>query len=390
MKDLINPFIFYNDDELIDISRKQERGLLYEVHISDLHFGATDPKSEYDILKSQFLDKISIMNRIDIISVNGDIFDHKMLSSSDGVFYAIKFIDDLTIIAKSHNATLILIEGTPLHDANQLKLFYHYMEDKDLDIRIINHIQFQYVKGAKILCIPEHHGLPEEEYRKFLYNEYCDQVFGHMTFKGAVYNDQVGTGRLFDIEDFLHSRGPIISGHVHKPGNFGKDFYYTGCPIRYKFGEEEPKGFLIVVMDLDSRRYYVDFNEIISFKYSTVELTSITQDPKSIIEYIDKLKSELDINYIKIKFRYIIDGTNKTVITNYYRNKPDVKLEFLTTEQEAMAKMEAEQRELNNTYGFITDPTLSDEEKFCKYVNIQEGYQFITVDKLREILNEEI
>ncbi len=389
MKQKIDPFIY--GDEMVEIVRNTQRGLLYEIHISDLHFGTINAKTEYEILRDQFINKIITLPKIDIISVNGDLFDHKLLSNSDAVLYASLFVDDLCKVARQFGATLILIDGTPSHECGQLKLFYHYLNDPTLDIRIITNIQFVYTHGATILCIPELHGVDESIYRHYLYHNYCDQVFGHMTFKGAVFGDNVGTGRLFCIEDFLRCRGPIISGHVHKPGCFEKDFYYCGSPMRYKFGEEEPKGFIICIMDLDRQRYYVDFEEITSFRYDTIELTDIiSNDPKKVIDYINDLKERQNIDFLKIKFKYVIDGSNKTIITNFYRNRNDIKLEFYDVAEEAAKKLEQEQQEQATKYSFITDNKLSDYEKFVRYVNIQEGYDFISVDALKQILMEDI
>ena len=390
MAEKVNPFI-YQDEGLVNIERGIRRGILYEVHIADLHFGTIDPKKEYDILHEQFIMKIAQMPKIDVISIDGDLFDHKLMSNSDSVLYASLIVDELVHLARLYGATLLLIDGTPSHDSGQLKLFYHYEKDPTVDVRIITTIQYVYTHGATILCIPELHGVDENIYQHYLYQNYCDQVFGHMTFKGAVYGNNVGTGRLFCIEDFLRCRGPIISGHVHTPGCFEKDFYYTGSPIRYKFGEEEPKGFLIVLMDLDNQRYYTSFEEITSFKYDTIELEDImSNDPKVIIDYINDLKINRGIDHLKIKFRYIVDGSSRTIITNYYRNRNDVKLEFLDKDEEVAKRMEQQQEEQYKTYSFITDNTLSPEEKLVKYINIQEGYDFITVEKFREILLEEI
>ena len=58
MTQKIDPFIY--EDSIIDMQRMTQRGLLYEVHISDLHFGTVNPKVEYEILKEQFIDKIII------------------------------------------------------------------------------------------------------------------------------------------------------------------------------------------------------------------------------------------------------------------------------------------------------------------------------------------
>ena len=49
----------------------QPRGQLIEVHLADLHFGAFNPKTQYDILMEQFYQPISQLPRIDIISILG-------------------------------------------------------------------------------------------------------------------------------------------------------------------------------------------------------------------------------------------------------------------------------------------------------------------------------
>ena len=56
-------------------------------------------------------------------------------------------------------------------------------------------------------------------------------------------------------------------------------------------------------------------------------------------------------------------------------------------EQKALSESKIESDE---EYNFILDDKLSDFEKFVMYVNLQEGSEFITVDRLKEILSEEI
>ena len=384
-----NPLIYMNTPEFYDIARSTKRGLLYEVHIADIHFGAMDPIKEYQILYDQFILKISTLPRIDIIAINGDIFDRKMMANSPAIYYAIKFVSDVIAVAKMHRAAVIMTVGAPSHEAGQYNVLYQFLNDPDVEVYIVDQLKYVYTHGAKILCIPELHNEEEAIYAQYLNGELYDQAFGHMTFKGAVYGNNVGTGRLFCIEDFLKSRGPVISGHVHTPGCFEKDFYYTGSPMRYKFGEEEAKGFLIVLMDLDTRRYYTHFEEITSFRYDTIELKDIiSTDPKVVIEYINDLKSK-GIDYLKIKFKYIIDGSSKTIITNYYRNRNDIKLEFYDTQEEALEKAKLEQEEQSEKYSFLTDPKISDQERFVSYVNMQEGYDFISVSKLLTILSDD-
>ena len=101
---------------------------LVEAHIADIHFGAIEPNLQYKILQEQFLQHLHELQVLDIISINGDLFDHRFLASSDAIMYASMFIQELIEIAKEKNATLILISGTASHDADQLKLFYHYID----------------------------------------------------------------------------------------------------------------------------------------------------------------------------------------------------------------------------------------------------------------------
>ena len=368
----------------------EPRGSLIEVHIADIHFGAMEPETEYNILKEQFLIPISLLPKIDIVSIDGDLFDKKFMANSEPIKYAILFVGELVQICKQKNATLVMIRGTMGHVADQQRLFYHYLFDPEIDIRIVETIKFEYIKGAKILCIPELYGIDESIYRHFFFESgWYDEAFIHGTCQGAVYGDNVGQGRLLTREDFIYCRGMAISGHVHKPGCFFGWYYYTGCPIRYKFGEEEAKGFLIVIHDLDTHVHYVEFEEITSFRYVTVQLTKkdIVEDPKAIIDYIAGIRKNQNIDFLKVRFVDPVPGYNQTIINNYYRTNPNFVIEFLSESEKA--KIEQEQRMKDNIeYNYLTDNKLSEYEKFVMYVNNSEKGEFITVEKLMEILKE--
>ena len=382
--------IRFGDDEV-----PKNRGMLIEVHLADLHFGAFDPKKQYDILMDQVYTKIEMLPHVDIISIDGDLWDHKVMSNSDAALYATKFIDHLAYLSKVKNATLVILAGTYSHDFDQLKLFYHYM-DKDpnegYDIRVITNIQFEIIKGARILMIPELNGLDESVYQKYLfYSGWYDEAFVHGTFEGSVFGNQVsGSSRLFTANDFTYCKGVAISGHVHKPGCFQGFYYYCGCPYRWKFGEEEAKGFIILAHDLDSQIHYVNFQEVTSFRYDTIFLDElVSQDPKMICDYINKRKAEEGIDYIKVRFRAEIPGYNKTVINNYYRNNPNVTVEFMNNEDIKSSK-EANEAFLQSEYSYLIDNSISDLERFVRYVNDKEGDEFISVEALNKLLCENI
>lgn len=379
----------YGDD-----SKEIKRGTLIEVHLADLHFGAFNPADQYRILMEQFYNKIYTMPRIDIISINGDIFDHKVMCNSDAALYATKFIDSLVYLAKVKKATLIILGGTYSHDFDQLKLFYHYMDNDpilDVDVRVITNIQFEYIQGAKILMVPELNSVDESVYHHFFFNSgWYDSAFVHGTFEGSVYGNMVsGNSRLLTANDFIYCKGPAISGHVHKSGCFQGFYYYCGCPYRWKFGEEEEKGFLIVVHDLDTQLHYVDFQPITSYRYDTIYLDElVSNDPKKICDYINQRKQQEGIDYIKVKFRVPVENYNKTIINNFYRNNSTTFVEFCQSEEiENQKKVQAFE---NSEYNYLVDNSISDFDKFVRYVNEKEGYEFISVEKLTALLGETI
>ena len=371
------------------------RGTLIEVHLADLHFGAFEPAKQYQILVEQVLNDLYQLPVIDIISIDGDLFDHKVMSNSDAALYASKFVADLVHLTKMKNATLILLAGTYSHDFDQLKLFYHYMDNSQnygVDVRVITNIQFEYIKGARILMIPELNGVDEEVYQKFFNQSgWYDAAFVHGTFEGSVYGNLTsGSSRLLTAEDFKYCTGVAISGHVHKAGCFQGFYYYCGCPYRWKFGEEEEKGYIILAHDLDTQVHYVDFRPIKSFRYDTIFLDQlVSEDPKKICDYINQRRVNDGIDYIKVKFRVPIPGYNKTIINNYYRNNPTTFVEFMdTVEVEQQKQKEAI---LNSgQYSYLMDSSISDFERFVMYVNDKEGCEFITVQKLTELLGENI
>ena len=90
MRDVITFINRENEIDKLNNRIQQSRGTLIEIHTADLHFGVMNPKTQYDILCEQLLNKVADIP-FDIFSINGDIFDHKFMSNSDVVMYATMF-----------------------------------------------------------------------------------------------------------------------------------------------------------------------------------------------------------------------------------------------------------------------------------------------------------
>jgi hypothetical protein len=399
---LLNPISFLSDEEVaynLSLETRLERATLIEVHIADIHFGALDPFTQYRILKEQCITPLQDVD-FDVFSINGDLFDHKYMSNSDVVMYATMFVKDIIDLCRMKGATLVIIHGTQSHDANQLKIFYHYMQDPTIDIRIVEQVQFEYIKGAKVLCIPELYGQPKEYYDQFLlYSGMYDSVFMHGCLKGAIYGTQESEKHsdkapIFDMDDFILCKGPIVSGHVHNPGCFHSHFYYCGSPYTWRHGESDNKGFFLVLHNLETQEYYAHFQEIKAFRYKTFNLDDmLMRDPHEVINYIDTLISQ-GIDYLRVEFiKEDINDTessNLEIINKFYRNSDNIKIHKKNKKKEVLQKANDEILEKYKEYEFINDKALDEYDKLSRYINIKKGFEYTTAEEVKRFFEEAV
>lgn len=364
-------------------------GAVVEVHIADIHFGAIDPEKEYQILVEQFIKPISNL-KFDILSIDGDLFDKKFLASSPAIDYANRFIMDCVSLCEMYDATMIVLAGTKSHDADQLSMFYGLQYSSTVDFRIVEHIQFEYAKGLKILCIPEEYGKPAEYYADKLCNIY-DTVFMHGTVVGSVYGANKYTletkkAPVFSIEAFAGCKGPIIAGHVHKASCYNSYIYYVSNPIRYKFGEEEEKGYAIVLHSPGGHLYH--FEPIRSFNYITINREEIkSQDPNEVIRYLDNLQAN-GIDHIRIDFSNVSDPITQSLIEKYSATNPNVVVKRYVEKSSSEEDQYTEDIDSRfSEMGFLVDPATDPYTKFVNFVNHNEGKIILTVDQLKAILS---
>lgn len=368
----------------------KNKSFITEIHMADIHFGSTDPFKQFTILCEQFFPKIEQID-FDILSIDGDIFDRKFMANSDAVMYAMEFVRLCTEICIRKAATLILISGTESHDSGQLKLFYGYKDDERLDIRIVEHAQFEYVQGLKILCIPEEYGKGADYYNNLL-NDVYDTVFMHGTVVGSVYGankEDLDSSRypVFSIDSFGGCKGPIIAGHVHKAMCLNGYIYYCSNPIRYKFGEEEDKGFCIVLHDRVNGYHNLQFMPIESFRYDTIDIRTLEySDPNSVIQHLDNLLIN-GIDNIRIDFSELNEPACQKIIEQYYSTNHAVSIKRFVEKNSPSVNTTEEIENKYSDLDFLLDPTLDEYSKFVQFINHNMGNQYITVERLKSVLS---
>lgn len=391
----MRPFHYTTSLSNINLEYTTKRGISMQAHISDLHFGKIDPKVEFNILKEQFIDRIKDLP-LDCISIDGDFFDRLFMSNTDTTLYANLFFKELYNVCKNNakrgiHTVLILILGTKNHDADQLRLFYPYLEDKEVDLRIVETIQFQYINGCRVLCIPELYNVTDDEYSKVLYESGAyDMVFMHGSIEGAIYDNKMGESKIFSPSDFSCCMGPVVAGHVHTGPAVHGFCYYNGSPIRWNFGEEETKGFQLVLYDMDTRYYYIHKEPVHSFRYDTISIDDIIMtDPQKVISYINDLREKEGIDYIRLKCVSNYDTQDAlNIIKEYYRTDKTVKFKFDKEMSPDEKSFDQQTVEMYDKYSYLFDKSMSTYEIFARFINDSQSDIIVTADDIIDALKE--
>jgi len=391
----MRPFHYTTSLSNINLEYTTKRGISMQAHISDLHFGKIDPKVEFNILKEQFIDRIKDLP-LDCISIDGDFFDRLFMSNTDTTLYANLFFKELYNVCKNNakrgiHTVLILILGTKNHDADQLRLFYPYLEDKEVDLRIVETIQFQYINGCRVLCIPELYNVTDDEYSKVLYESGAyDMVFMHGSIEGAIYDNKMGESKIFSPSDFSCCMGPVVAGHVHTGPAVHGFCYYNGSPIRWNFGEEETKGFQLVLYDMDTRYYYIHKEPVHSFRYDTISIDDIIMtDPQKVISYINDLREKEGIDYIRLKCVSNYDTQDAlNIIKEYYRTDKTVKFKFDKEMSPDEKSFDQQTTAMYDKYSYLFDKSMSTYEIFARFINDNQSDIIVTADDIIDALKE--
>lgn len=392
---MIKPFYIGDTNYEYNIHESINRGISLQVHISDIHFGIIDPKVEYDILHKQFISKIKNLP-LDCISIDGDLFDRLYTANTDATLYANLFFRDLYDICVSNrknniNTVLVLLMGTKNHDSDQLRLFYPYLNDPNIDLRIVEKIKFEYINGCRVLCIPELYNVSDEEYNKYLYGSgLYDMVFMHGSIEGAVYDNKMQESKMFSPNDFGFCMGPVIAGHIHTGPSLHGYCFYNGSPIRWNFGEEETKGFQIVLYDMNNRYYYIHKEPIYSFKYDTISIDDILMsDPKDIIQYINDLREKNNIDHIRLKCISNIDTQdNINILKEYYRTDKTVKWKIVKEQDLEKENFDKRTQELYDQYSYFFNKSMSPYEILARFVNESQTDIMVTSDQIIDALRD--
>ena len=371
------------------------------VMIADIHFGALPVERLYNELEI-FLDFIE-KKSLDFIVILGDWFDKKINLNSKDAKYSTVFFERICQICIDNDIKLRIIQGTESHDNSQLEVLEILAKNKPVDFKVFYEVEEEELfPDFNVLYVPEEYiNSIDEKYGKYMNKKY-DMIFGHgmiqeVKFAALIQSSETTMKKapIFKSKmlcDMCY--GPIFFGHIHTKDIFNDRLYYVGSYSRWKFGEEEDKGFYYVKYENDSKEFEAKFivnNK--AMKYDTIEIYEKESgfyklNTENQIKYIQNLIQSFEYDFLRLQF-YIPQGyENENLLINMINESfgkyKNLKLDFKVNSK-IKSKREVEEKInlLLDKYGFIFDNKLDTYTKINKFI-LEKYNKDISVEKIKE------
>ena len=362
--------------------------------ISDIHVGAMDLNTLYNEYTELFINRIKKDNKLDFVIVCGDFFDHKFYLNDNSAKMSYKMLKDLIEVCKDKDIPLRFVYGTESHECNQYDIM-NVMKIYD-NVKVIKFVsEEELLPDLNILYLPEEHvNNIDEYYSKYLsnYNKY-DYVFGHGVIREVMTDlsvhidnksdDKRKRTKVFNTKELDKiCKGEVYFGHYHINIETDDKFFSIGSFSRWKYGEEERKGFYEIEYNIDKEKYsHKHIENTLAKDYKTIRIgynnevfTNEDKLKESIDGFNNMIKREAYDN-IRVIFNIPSDIEQPESTINYIKEtlkkNDNIKVEIVNGYIDEKRKLQKEKvNETNQLYSFIFDKNLPLEDKTSKFISI--------------------
>ena len=373
--------------------------------IADVHIGnkAISWKEYKYQLKKGIIEKLKCINFLDGIVICGDTTHYQISLNSEYANVFQWFIFSLVKIAMEHNAFIRIIKGTKSHDLDQLENLRQYEDIENLDFKIINDYMIETIDGYNYAYIAENYIKDSvHDYYKEIFDKpdgYFDMMFLHGTIEPCKFvtqdSENINTNApIFRLKDLYKvCRGTIQAGHIHTPMVFQNKFFYIGSALRTAHGEEEDKGFNIVIDIKSKNKYRVDkiVNEYI-FNFKILELSNMfieKNDIDHIVDYVETYIDKHKIDKLSLKVT-AIDKEDTCVkiqmLKKYFSKNPNITQSFKLLSEKSYER-EIQNIERKEKKEYLKD-NIDIVERIRLWALIERNYRLEPNDIMRFISNK--
>jgi len=374
----------------------------------DIHSGVFDVELQFGNMEiiNEF---ISQYNSVDLVVISGDYFDCKLPLNSKAAIYSIQWFHKFVNNCRSHNVKKVrIVKGTEEHDNDQLEVFRE-LEDDSGFFKIFNHNSVEEtLPGLRCIYCPDEN-IPTNDYIiKYLDNIISGVHIGffHGSFDVVLPYIVTQLSKESNIKNIIYEynywkkfiKGPLISGHWHD-GSVYEHLIYIGSFDRWKFEEEESKGFGFIRYNTDTNEYL--YNKIVN-KFAPIYKTftiysnnyNTIEDYNNLISLVNSTLEKYREEKIKIRILIHINddkSENESLILGlrqYYINNSLVKI-VLKNKMKKEKKEEQIKRniETRNKFGFILDKSKKESEIIQQFILVNKGKE-INIGTIENVINK--
>lgn len=249
---------------------------------------------------------------IDILIIEGDYWHRLMPNNHPDVYTTKASISYILRWCKDFDVHLLLLDGTPSHDANQMQWFTHINKESNINakVRFFDKVTIDYLAELDMhfLYVPDRpRETPEniwESVQKELENNNIEKVdvsVMHGCFQYQI--PQIASDHKHVEENYLSmTTGPIFIGHVHTFSTYER-IIACGSFSRLGHGEEEPKGYVecLIQPNGEFKAKFIENKKATIYK--TLDLTDIPYE-----ESIELAKKTAESLPLDSKLRLVIDA----------------------------------------------------------------------------------
>lgn len=274
--------------------------------LNDLHF-KNDLKFTTNLISSLWKCALTkeVLERIAILYLAGDIFDHSLTLCQEALSHVIAFIVTLLKHCKANNIIVRVLNGTPSHDIGQSRLFVTLNKSYNINVnlRYITEVEVEYIQPLNIhvLYIPDEYSVSAAETQKIVRKclrsakvikvDYCIMhgFFEHQLTYGnsALAHSTRFYTRITKRYTFIgHYHKRTRKGHILGGGAFERDSH----------GYEEDKGaYYVTSYGGDRSRDKVEFLvNLYSAPYKSIDIRKIPKEETEMVyEKVDRELSKL-------------------------------------------------------------------------------------------------
>lgn len=232
--------------------------------ISDIHLG-NQRNTASEIIKNlntsfNYFDG-SLYTDIDILFLDGDIFDTIVESRSPVYHEIVRWVSRLIHFCSRCNIKLRVLEGTPSHDWRQSKIFDTQVDllrilDIEIDFLYIDTVYIEHMKDIDlyILYVPDEANSTSKitfnQVKSLMKSMDISKVdIAHMHGMFGYQLPMVSSEQAHLESDYLDITKYFIHiGHIHSHSKYAR-IIAQGSFDRLSHNEEEPKGFVISYID---------------------------------------------------------------------------------------------------------------------------------------------